>query len=173
MAENNKSAPVIAVARELRFNSDEPQLLSTGVRARLKSVSATLIDSVTSRIVDPPIPRVYIEEKGREMANPDDPDYQAALAENQRLRGLAALDAIIMFGVELADPVPADGKWLERLRFMEKRGLLSLAEYNLDDPMELEFVYKRLVAVSPADIERLNRMNRISPEDTRRVEDSF
>lgn len=183
MAQQNNTqakAPVIVAARELNYATNEPQTLSTGVRARLKSVSATLIDSVTSRIKDPAVPKVFMAEKDREVSNPDDPDYQAALSEAGRQRGIAALDAIIMFGVELVDPVPAhlDDKakpagWYKKLVFMQKHGQLDLGEYDMDDEMERDFVYKRFVAVSPQDIDRLNRMNRVTGEEVRRAEDSF
>ena len=178
--DDNAKAPVIVAAKSLHLNANDPIRLSTGVQARIKSVSATLIDSVTSRIKDPAVPKIFMEEKNREIANPDDPDYQAALQEAGRQRGIAALDAIIMFGVELVDPVPphldADGKpadWFKKLKYLEKHGSLSLEEYDMEDDMEREFVYKRFVAVSPQDIDRLNKMNRVTDDEVRRAEDSF
>lgn len=174
--------PVIAVARAMKNEDDT--MLSTGIRAKIKPVSATLIDAVTSRVKDPAVPTVYIQEKDREMPNPDDPQYQSELTEAGRKRGLAALDAIIMFGVELLEPVPPlyatgpDGKqkptgWFAKLKFMEKQGLIDLSEYDMDDADTVEFVFKRFVAVSPSDIDRLNRMNRVSAEDVNRAESSF
>jgi hypothetical protein len=43
----------------------------------------------------------------------------------------------------------------------------------MNDEMERDFVYKRFVAVSPQDIDRLNKMNRVTGEEVRRAEDSF
>lgn len=171
---------VIAAAKAVRLDPDEPTVLSTGVRAKMRPVSATLIDSVTSRILDPDVPTIYMEEKGREIPNPDDPHYVKAMNEASRQRGLAALDALVMFGVELVDPIPpmfdANRKpinWWAKLLLMQKMKQIDLGEYDMDDPLVVDFVYKRLIAVAPADIERLNRMNRVGGEELARAERSF
>ena len=174
MSTNNKTEnPVLAVARDFIPTANTPVMLSTGIQAILKPVSATLIDSVTSKIIDPDPPTVYDKDKEREFSNPDDPAYVNQLNANARLRGLAALDAMVMFGVELVDPIPADDQWVKKLRYMEKRGLLDLSEFDLSEAMDREFVYKRLIAVSPKDIDTLNKMNRLGPEVQKVVEDSF
>lgn len=182
MANQDPSAeplPVIVVARTYK-QDENPEMLSTGIRAKFRPVSATLIDAVTSKIKDPAVPRVFIVEKDREVPNPDDPDYQTALAEAARKRGLAALDALIMFGVELLDPVPEsrheNGKptgWYAKLCLLEKQGMIDLSDYDVSEPDVAEFLYKRFIAVSPTDIDRLNRMNRVGQEDVTRAERSF
>jgi hypothetical protein len=126
--------------------------LSTGVKARIRPVSASLLDEVSSSVQVPKVPRQFIEEKQREEPNPLDPSYLQAVKDAERERGLKTTEALIMFGIELVDGMPPDEEWLPKLAYMQKRGLLDLARFNLDDPLEREFVYKIYVAVSGADL---------------------
>jgi hypothetical protein len=90
-----------------------------------------------------------------------------------RKRGIAAMDAMVMFGVELVDGLPDDDKWLKKLQNMEKHGLLDLSGYDFDDETDKEFVYKRFVAVDTNVIERLSEISGISAEDVEEAERSF
>ena len=138
---DDKKSHALEVAKE-QDEQDGSTVLSTGVRARMVPVAASLISEVASRVKDPPVPMCYIDEKEREELNPDDPEYLRQLAEATTKRGTVSLETMVMFGVELIDGVPEDDAWLNRLRFLEKRGDLDLSGYDFDDPMELEFVYK-------------------------------
>jgi hypothetical protein len=83
------------------------------------------------------------------------------------------MDAMVMFGVELVDGLPESEKWLDTLKYMEKRGMLSLEGYDLTDPLDLEFLYKRLVAVDTNIITKISELSGISAAEVERAEASF
>lgn len=150
---------VVAVAASRAQHADglpEIVFLSTGVRARLRPVSSSLISDIIQRIADPPVPVWLNPDKGREEENPSDPAYQRALAEVTTRRGSAATDAAIMFGVELVDPLPKDG-WDVKLQFVG----IPVPE----DDFGREFAYKKYVAVGAPDLLRLMGLAGIPQEE--------
>lgn len=154
----NKQNPVVATAKEVRRGDQgESIVLSTGVRARLAAVGASLIEDAASRVDYPPVPTFYNEDKGREEENPNDPAYLKACADIDRQRARAANEAMVMFGVDLVDPIDFDGAWIKRLKWLEKRGRIELSEFDMDDEMDLEFLYKRYIAVGARDIVMLGK----------------
>lgn len=175
MRGTTKSSPAVETAKMLNLRSDGPVeiTLPTGDIAILKPVTASLIDAVTSRIEDPKPPMWHNEAKDIDEPNPSHPDYLAAVDNANRLRGIAAMDAMVMFGVDLVNGIPEDGKWLKTLRYMEKRGMLSLADYDLEDALDLEFLYKRFVAVDSNVIGKISELSGISPAEVDRAEESF
>ena len=170
--DKDKKSPALEVAKE-QDEQDGSTVLSTGVRARMVPVAASLISEVASRIKDPPVPMDYIPEKDRSEPNPDNKEYLRELAEVTAKRGTVSLETMVMFGVELIDGLPEDDAWLNRLRFLEKRGDLDLSGYDFDDPMELEFVYKLYIAVGSNDIIAIAKMSGISPEEIEQAAESF
>jgi len=175
MRGNTKSSAAVETAKMLNLRSEGPAeiTLSTGDKAILKPVTASLIDAVTSRIEDPKPPMWYNESKGTEEPNPSHPDYLQAIDDANRRRGIAAMDAMVMFGVELVDGLPESEKWLDTLKYMEKRGMLSLEGYDLKDPLDLEFLYKRFVAVDTNIIAKVSELSGISSAEVERAEASF
>lgn len=143
---------VVKAARAAPVDTGGEITLTSGVRARIRPVSSSLLDRVAGAVVDPEVPRQFIEDKGREEPNPLDPHYQKAMREASHLRGVRTTEALVMFGVELLDEVPPLQDWLPRLRLLEKRGVLDLAEFDLDDPLEQEFVWKVFVGVTAKDL---------------------
>jgi len=168
-----EKSPALEVAKEQEDKQDGSTVLSTGVRARLIPVAANLISKVASRVKDPPVPMDFIEEKQREEPNPDNPEYLRQLAEATTRRGTVSLETMVMFGVDLIDGLPEDDAWLKRLQFLERRGDIDLSEYDLEDPMELEFVYKLYIAVGSTDIIAIAKMSGISPEEVEQAAESF
>ena len=165
-------SPAVEAARE-KSSQDGIVTLSTGIKARLKPVAASLIDEVTSRIQDPQIPIWHNPDKDRDQPNPDDQGYLQAKAEATRKRGYAAIDAMVLFGVDLVDGLPEDESWLEKLRFLEKHSLIDLSGYNLQDPFEREFLYKRFVALGSEDLNRMAQMMGIPEAAVKRAAESF
>lgn len=169
-------SPAVPVAKE-KANRDGTEnhevTLAGGVRATLVPVSASLIDEVTSRIKPPKIPMWHNEDKDRDEPNPNDPAYTAELAEVGRKQSTAAIDAIVMFGVELVDGLPEDDKWLKKLQYMEKRGNLDLSSYDVDDELDQEFLYKRFIGVSTDIITKISEISGVSGEDVEDAERSF
>ena len=172
MAQKEEKSPAVDVAKE-RKDRDEAVVLSTGIKARFVPVAASLINDVVSRIKNPPVPIVFLEEKQREEENPNDPEYIRLVQEAEDKRTQASLDTIILFGVDLVDGVPEDDGWLKKLKYMEKLDHLDLKKYDLDDPDEREFVYKRFIAVSSDDIIEVLRRSGITEEDIAQAMKTF
>jgi len=170
--DKDTKSPALEVAKE-QDEQDGSTVLSTGVRARMIPVAASLISEVASRIKDPEVPMDYIEEKDRSEPNPDNPEYLRQLAEVTAKRGTVSLETMVMFGVELIDGLPEDDAWLKRLQFLEKRGNIDLSGYDLEDPMEREFIYKLYIAVGSTDIIAIAKMSGISPEEVEQAAESF
>ncbi len=172
MSEKQEKSAAVKVAKRRKPSSEEVEL-ATGVRARLVPISASLIDEVVAEVKLPEIPTWTNPDKGREEPNPDDPIYLEELARAERNRGVAAIDAMVLFGVELLDGVPDDDSWLTKLQFLEKRGKLSLDEYDLKDEMDREFLYKKFIAVSSDDLLMLSTMSGISEGDIAQATEGF
>lgn len=172
---SDQVSPAVKVAKEHADSQNEKDItvLSTGVRARLSPVSSTLLMEVGDHIKDPEVPKQFNEDLGREEENPLHPGYQAALREAETQRGLASMDAMIMFGVDLVDGVPEDDSWITKLRWMEKRGKLNLSEYDLDDPIDKEFLYKRYIAITNADLDHIAGLSSVNPKEVERMRRTF
>lgn len=172
MSDTDKA--VVSTAHELSETSREKvTTLSTGVRARLTPVSGALISDVVSKIKDPIVPTFHNADKDREEPNPSDPSYIAALAEAERQRGQASIDAVIMFGIELVDSLPENDQWLLNLKRLEKKGLLDLSEYDLEDLIDVEYLYKKYIAVGNADFTLLAKLSGVTQEDIAKAEAGF
>jgi len=160
--------PVVAVAKERRDDTDEGGIvtLSSGVRVRLKPVSPSLVDEAVARVPDPEVPTWIDPEKDRELPNPTDPAYLRACTAAVNARGKASIDALIMFGVELEDAMPKDTAWIKKLQRLG---------YEVDpkDPIDVEFAYKKYIAVQLADYPLLGRRSGIREEDVEAQVKSF
>ena len=99
--------------------------------------------------------------------------YLKALEEAQRKRGEAALDAYLLFGVELVEGLPEDEVWVKKLRWLEKRKQLNLEGFDLDDEFDREYLFKRYVAVSSEDYAKLSLMSGIPRREVLRASRTF
>lgn len=163
MAEN----PAVEVAKERRAADGAGVVtLSTGIRARLIPVAASLIDEVRARVPVPKVPVWHNPDSDRDEENPNDPAYVRAVDEYTRALGTAAIDAMLMFGVELVDGLPDDGKWLKKLK---RLGI----EVDAADPDELEFAYKKYVALALPDMAQLGEQSGIARAAVDRAARSF
>jgi hypothetical protein len=153
--------------------SDGIVTLSTGVRVELHPVSSSLVEEMKSSVSMPQVPVVYIEAKDREEENPNDPTYIAAVEEASLKRSDAMFDALVTFGVDLVDGLPEDSTWLKKLRLLEKRGLLDLSGFDLEDEFDLEFLYKRYVAVAGADLQIIGGLHGFRPLEVARARSMF
>lgn len=172
---DSEVSAAVDVAKEIaRTNHTEHiRTLPSGVQVRITPVSTALLDEVTSRIKDPDVPMWRNDAKGRDEPNPDDPKYIAQLADQNRKRGIAIMDAMVMFGVELIDGLPSDNTWLTKLQFMAKRGYVNLEGYDLNDDLDLEFLFKRFVAVDTETLAAIGELSALTQEDVERAEDAF
>jgi hypothetical protein len=168
-----KRRAAVAVAASKKIGADEIVTLSTGVRVKVMPVTATLIDEVQSKIADPEPPMIYLEEKDRSEPNYSDPRYLRAIERAQVDRVIAAVDALVLFGVELVDGLPEDTGWIKKLKFMEKLGTLDLSSLDLGQDIDQEFAYKRYIAVSATDIATISQASGLSEGDVAQAEAIF
>lgn len=167
-------AVVEAKSRRTRAQMGDVVELTTGVRVRLSNVPPGLLEDVVSHIQDPPVPTWFNEDKGREEPNPADPDYQKALATAERDRSVAVIEAVVLFGIELVDGMPEDDGWLKKLQFMSRRGKLNLGEYDLEDELDREFLYKRYIILGKDDLALVvSSASGVSPEEIEKARETF
>ena len=171
--DKQQPSPAVVAKKEREAGKKPIITLSTGVRVKLLPVAASLITDVTGRIEDPPVPIWHNPDKDRDEENPNDPAYLRACQQADTRRGLAAVDALVLFGVELVDGMPEDDRWLTNLRHMERLGHLDLSGYDLGDAVDQEFLYKRYMAVASPDLGRIMSLSGLKQEDIRRAERSF
>lgn len=158
--------PAVVMAKTNVKDSDGGITLSTGIKGKILPVAASLVEEVTAKIKDPDIPMWYNEDKEREEPNPVDPAYLKEMSEASRKRGIIALDAMIMFGLELTDPVPEGGIWVKKLKWL---GI----EFDDQDEFEREFAYKKYVACGNNDLIEISKLAGITQEAVEDAVKSF
>jgi hypothetical protein len=145
----------VAVAKEKeREGKGGIRTLSTGVRIRLHPVALGVWQDALKllRGKEPKVPQFANPEKGGRLEeNPNDPEYQASMRAYAEEQNRVSADVLLMFGCELVDGLPEDDGWIGRLKLLEKMGTLDLSGYDLKDPISLDFLYKKFVAVGPTD----------------------
>jgi hypothetical protein len=164
----------IKTVKEHKNSNDNGVItLSTGIKAKFVAVPVWLIEEALVAIKDPPVPVQEIEGKKHPVPNPNHPDYVKGLKEAETRRASAALDVLVLFGVELIDGLPDNDLWLRKLQFLAKRGQLNLDGYDLEDELEREFVYKKLIAMGNSDWPELAKLNGVTQEDVERAKELF
>jgi len=155
----------IETARDLADETQDDLLEVEGFTIRIKAIPTAIITDVTDRIPDPEVPVWHNQENDRDEQNPNDPAYLKAQGEVDRKRGEAMIDATVMFGIDVIGGIPPTDEWLPKLRFMEKRGQIDLSGFDLEDPLEEEFVFKRYMIANIALINFIQEMSSVKPED--------
>lgn len=172
------STEAVTVAKEIRKKQAEgdarAHVLSTGVRARLKPVSQSIIQDALALLKEPRVPMWANPDKdGREEPNPVDPDYIEAMEQYRQEQMRVSFNVLSFFGIELIDGLPEDDGWLRRLKVMHKLGHIDLDKFDLDDEIDREFLYKRYVAMGNPDFVLIGALSGISPEEVDRAAASF
>ena len=134
----------INVAKKQQKNVVTELTLSTGYTVRIKPVSQLTIEESQSLVKYPPVPIIYDADKDREYPNPNDPTYKQECEAVDTRRGIVAVETALMLGVEVE--LPKDDSWLNNLRLMHKRKLLDLSEFDFDDDLDKEFLFKKHIA---------------------------
>lgn len=169
----DKKSPAVEVAKELAQEvSPEEFTAPYGAVLKIQAVATPLIQDVTSKITDPPVPTWYNKEMERDEPNPNHPDYVTALETAERERGMAVIDALILFGLEVIKP-PENDNWIKNLKFMERRGKIDLSPYNLEDEYDKEYLFKRYIVANNDLITRISRKSGVAPEEIKRQEAAF
>ena len=169
---SGKLNPAVEAARET--NTDE-RVLDSGVCVRIHRIPQLLIDDAVNRVKAPTVPYVFDSEKGYEIPNENDPRYLAALEQHERDQSQAAVDAVILWGVELVGDMPKDEDWLPKLQFYAKRGRVDLSGFDFESKLEKEFVFKRYVALSAKELGELlpEMISGVTEEDVAKATESF
>lgn len=176
--EDNSNVVNQAVLEQIREGVAEQsgvRTLSSGIRVELKPVSPKLIQEVISRIKNPKVPVYMNEDKGREEENPNDPDYLEQVEQAKLDRSDAAIDVILVEGVELLDKMPPLEEWLRSLRFLEKKGHFKLPDdIDWEDEFEVQYVYKKYKALGGVeDMRTILHHYRVSEEDIAQADSTF
>lgn len=164
--------PVTKAAERVNQNGNVVSL-STGVRVRVRPVSARLLDEVQRTVPHPAVPKQFLEDKGIEVENPMHPAYLREVEEANSLRGQRVTEALMLFGFELVDGVPPEESWLPKLRYLESRGMLDLSGYDLEIDLDRELLFKGMVAVGAPDLMLLSMASGLTEAEVAAAEDSF
>jgi hypothetical protein len=94
--------------------------LSTGVILKVRSVSPFIIRESVRSIKRPPIPKQWIDDKGREEENPQHPAYLQALEDYNDAIGIAVTNCLVTMGTEIVSRPegfdgPDDTEWVDVL----------------------------------------------------------
>lgn len=168
--------PAVKAARTRRTRATKTGIkLTTGIEVRLLPVAISIINEAQAAVPEPEVPLWFNENTGENEPNPNHPDYIKALEELETQKNLAAIDAMIFFGVEVLGGIPDPDTWLPKLLFAHRKGFMKLDIEGLDmnDPMELEFIYKKYIAVGATDLPRVMEVAGITEEMIQQQADTF
>ena len=98
--------------------------LSSGVVLRAKKANPLVLITVMTRYPRPKPPTFFMETMGREMENPDDPDYIDRVKSWEIESNTQVLNALILLGTELVSvpkgfSKPSDDKWLNKYQVLD------------------------------------------------------
>jgi hypothetical protein len=102
---------------------DNKIVLSTGVVLLGKKANPLILLDVIAAFPRPQPPMWFNKTMGRQMENPDDPDYLARVQAWERESSSMTLTAFIQLGTELVStpkgfPRPEDDTWLEEYELL-------------------------------------------------------
>lgn len=151
--DETEALDVVSKAVVKRLGANKAELtLTNGIVLEFLPVSPILTNSVRAELELrlPPVPRVWLEDKGREEENPNDPDYLAALARQEHLNDLVLSDAITFAGVKVKSIPeglypPEDDRWMEDPRIVVAR--YTGLQFDPEDPVKRKCVWMRFYAI--------------------------
>ena len=122
MKEDSESKTLRAVADAKKGAQDEV-ILSTGVVLRAVKVNPIMLIRVMTRFARPKPPVVFDKIMGRDMENPDDPDYISQVKAWDEERNTMVLNALILLGTEIVSvPKGVEGpkgdKWVNKYKLL-------------------------------------------------------
>lgn len=122
---NDKSdLKTIRAVAEGKKGAQDEFTLSSGVVLRAKKANPMVLITVMTRYPRPKPPTFFMEAMGREMENPDDPDYIERIKSWEMESNSQVLNALILLGTELVSvpkglPKPSDDKWMNKYRVLD------------------------------------------------------
>lgn len=96
--------------------------LSNGIVLTLKPIAPFMITALSKEFEPPPPPKVFLEEKGREEENPNDPAYIRELERLNEASNLAMNDLVLALGTAVKSIPegyfpPEDDSWIEQVEY--------------------------------------------------------
>jgi hypothetical protein len=163
-------SPAVTAAKKKESIVDADNIYTSkgGIRVRIHTINQLLIEEAVNELQEPKVPVIIDEDKGYTIENPDSPQYKRDMEAFERKQYMATLDAALLWGIELLDPIPDDDTWIKKLRFFSKRNpQVNIDQYDMDEPIEREFVYKKFVAINTDELVNLMDMivEGVSEED--------
>lgn len=139
--------------------------LISGIKVKFHPVAANVMVDAQGRIPDP-LMRTYKDTTtGKDEPNPGHPEYLKELADVKTLRAKAAMDVMVLFGLELLDPVPEENKWLDMLKFAK---IISDEDYTTVTTEGGEFLrelfYKKYVVVDAFALGEISKLTGVTEE---------
>lgn len=174
MTEKQKPTALrVAHNERKRIKPGDVVQLSSGYKARIRPVSNRLILDAQKLHPEPKPPMQFIEEKNREEPNYNHPDYIAALEDANMARLEAVSDIALLFGIELIDPIPPIEEWIGKLKMLERLGHFDLSVYDLEDPDDVEYLFKKHIAVVGDDMSLINLTTGVTEEEIAAAMEGF
>ena len=171
------SHPAADVARERRGKSTLSDTFEVlGVTIRMVQVPTSAITDAISRIKPPEVPMWHNPDKDRMEPNHNDPGYLARVDAFNQERGRVSNDVMILFGTEIvAGFPPEDDSWLRRIRRSAQMGVLDLSWVDLDDPdpVDLELLFLKYVAVTRERLAQISQFAGLSQEAIAQAQATF
>lgn len=149
--------------------------LSTGVVLSVNRVSVSLFGEIDVEYPLPKVPKVYDEEREREIENPAHPDYIEELKRVNEIRSTAALDRLVGLGTKLVS-VPEGMAGPDSEEWAEQLELLGHSE-KIDKKLMRYVYWVRLLGATHNDWETLVlnilRVTGVVEGDVKKALDSF
>ncbi|MFA6198719.1 MAG: hypothetical protein WC734_06260 [Patescibacteria group bacterium] len=121
--DKNEQKTIRAIA-DVKKGAQDEFTLSSGVVLRAMKANPLVLINVMARYVRPKPPTFFMEAMGREMENPDDPDYIERVKAWEIESNSQVLNALILLGTELVSvpkglSKPSEDKWLNKYRVLD------------------------------------------------------
>lgn len=125
--------------------------LTNGIVLNLKPVPPLLIQAVSKEFKTPEPPIVYIEEKGRDEPNPNDPGYRRELEQLAEDQNTATNNLVLAVGTSVKSVPegyfrPEEDGWIASIEFASKVSGKEI-KINRDDEIERYLCWVRFYAI--------------------------
>ena len=162
------------VSDKAKMGKDKIFNTEGGFAVKFHPVAANVIREAQVRIPDPLIRTFDHPTTGAPTENPAHPDYIREMAEVKETRTKAAMNAMLLFGLELVDPIPAENDWLKKLLYL---GLITQPEFDEavseDGKFLRELFFKNYVVSDLTVLKELQAMSGITEEMVAEARKSF
>lgn len=123
MSNGDVEIKTVEAVENAKQKEDNAITLSTGVVLKGKQVPPLLLIKIITSSPRPKVPVYMDKNMGREMENPDDPDYQERVKAWKMEQSNMTLNALILLGTELVSvpkkfPGPDEKDWMEEYQLL-------------------------------------------------------